>query len=174
MKADAAARSGLGIGIVQLAQAVEDLLVLVGQLLERPLVVVEPVGQDDADDPPLLVLEQVVQAVGPAGELAAHQVHDVGQRPGPVGGQELDLEGLVLVHAQPMVEDRVEVEPAEVDDDEAALGLVPGAARAGPQPAHGQVAAAPGADLLIEDLQVIGINASPVGGLVLAAAGRSG
>ena len=54
--------------IVQLAQAVEHLLVLVGQPLERPLVILEPVGQHDADDPPLLVPEEVVEPVGLARE----------------------------------------------------------------------------------------------------------
>ncbi len=159
MYVEAAARR-FGDRVVQLAQAVEHLLVLVGQVLEGPLVILEAVGQDDADDPPLLVPEEVVQAVGPAGKLAAQQAHHVGERLRTIRGHQPQLERVILVQVHVLAEHGMEVEPAEVDDHEASLGLVPGAARPGSQPADGQVTAAPRAYLLVEDLQVVGVNAA--------------
>ena len=61
------------------------------------------------------------------------------------------MKSLVLLGPSAAAEHGVEVEPAVVDDDEVGLGLVPGPVRADPQPADGQVAAAPAADLLVED-----------------------
>ena len=58
----------------------QDVVVLAGQTLEGALIVVDPVPQDDPDDPPLLVGEQVVEPVDPAFEIARDQRRDVGQR----------------------------------------------------------------------------------------------
>ena len=129
-------------------------------MLERPLVILEAVGQDDADDPPLLVPEEVVQAVSLAGKLAAQQAHHVGERPRAICGHQPQLECLILVQFHVLVEHGMEVEPAEVDDHEVRFGLVPGAARPGPQPADSQVTFAPRANLLVEDLHVVGVNAA--------------
>ncbi len=94
-----------------------------------------------------------------AGELAAQQAHHVGKRSGAVGGHQPQLECLIVVWLQVLAEDGMKVEPAEVHDHEAGLGLVPGAPGPGSQPAGGQVAVAPRANLLVEDLDIVGIHA---------------
>ncbi len=64
----------LGDRVVHLAEAVEHVLVLADQSLESPLVVLDPILENDPDDPPLLVDEEVVEAVDPAFELAGRPV----------------------------------------------------------------------------------------------------
>ena len=144
----------LGDREVHLAQAVEYVVVLAEQPLEGPLVVLDPVLEDDADNPPPLVDEEVVEVVDLAFELARHPRGDVGQRAGLVRLQESLLEALVLPVGLDRAEDRVEVEAAVVDDDEGRLGHLPRLVRADPEPADGQVAGAPAPDLLVEDLEV--------------------
>ena len=66
----------------------------------------------------------------------------------------------------------MEVEPAEMDDHELGLGLVPGPPRSGLEPADGQVAAASAPHLQVQRLEVERVDA-----LLPArrrAAGRSG
>ena len=57
----------LGDRIVEVSQPVEHLLVLVGQPAEGSPIVLESIGENDADDPSLLVAEEVVEPVDRAG-----------------------------------------------------------------------------------------------------------
>ena len=160
----------LGDRLAELAEPVEDVVVLAGEPLEGPLVVVDPVPQDDPDDPPLLVGEEVVEPVDAALELAGHQRGDVGQRAAAVGLDEPPLEVVVRAGERRRPEDGVEVEPAVVDHDEVGLRLVPGPVRPGAEPADGEAAAAAAADLLVEHLEVERVR--PLVGA--RATGRSG
>ena len=108
--------------------------------------------QDDVDNPPFFVGEEVLEAVDLAVELARHQGGDVGQRARLVGLEKAGLELVILLGCARFPQDGVEVEAAIVDDDEAGFRLVPGETGADVQPARHQVGVAAAAQLVIERL----------------------
>ncbi len=88
------------------------------------------------------------------GKSRATSAGDVGQRAGAIGLEELRAEAFERLGLGARAQDRVEVEPAEVQDHEPGLGLVARPQRADAQAADGQVAAAPAPDLRIDRLQL--------------------
>src|SRR5262249_42703957 len=98
------------------------------------------IGQNDADDPALLVLEQVIKPMRLARKRTREHVRDVRERARAVGGKQRGLEHLVLVRLHVWTKHCVKIQASKVNDREACLGLIPGAARTGMQPPDCKVA----------------------------------